>query len=725
MVRPRSLLPALVVAAATLAVVPAPPTAAGQAPAASHRLPDTVNDDPLAVTIDTLTPAVVPETGNVTITGMVTNVSEETWTDINVYPLTSTALPMTTVDELDAAAQSPDDLVVGERRLEVSANIPSLAPGEVAQYTLRVPRRYLGQTEGVQWLGVHTLGANSAGRDPIADGKARTFMPYVRGGGRRVKAALVLPLRRRVDHAIDGRVDRPERWATDLAPTGRLGSIVELGANAGVRPITWLIDPAVLVAVNALVAGNASRLPPPADPEGAEPTPTPTEEATATDAPLAPTDEPMTSDPSDPTAVAAAATQGGAWLARLNQAVAGKELLALPYGDVDASAASQLDPDLLADAQTASATTMAALGLPASPALASPRGFVGPDAIAGADPAATVLLTDEAVDVGAPAVSSVGGHEVVLTSSTAVEGGPGPDDPYATVAMRQRILSEAAVRLLSAGRDPLVVALPSDWVPTDMTAFFSGLDVDWLDLSPLSEVTAAEKPSTVDPEDVAYPPFQEEIELDIGNFAAAGRLAEAGVTLQQVLTSTTSLGDAVAREAFADTSYWQRLRSGEAIAAADRSRAWVEATLGLVTVDGPPSVTLSSATGQFPATVRNGLDEPVVVRLVTVPSRGLTVEEPPVISLDAGESVRLRLRARTDAIGAHGVRLVVAAPDGTPLGSSTELPIRSNQVSEIIWIVIAVGGGLLFGAIGLRLVRRVRRARSGAHLGASAEAGTP
>jgi hypothetical protein len=49
----------------------------------------------------------------------------------------------------------------------------------------------------------------------------------------------------------------------------------------------------------------------------------------------------------------------------------------------------------------------------------------------------------------------------------------------------------------------------------------------------------------------------------------------------------------------------------------------------------------------------------------------------------------------------------------TPLGSADELPIRSAQVSKVIWLIIGIGATLLFGAILVRLARRLRRARRG------------
>ena len=57
----------------------------------------------------------------------------------------------------------------------------------------------------------------------------------------------------------------------------------------------------------------------------------------------------------------------------------------------------------------------------------------------------TVLLSDRAVARGrTPAVASYQGRKVVFYSSAVLKGGPGPDDPLAPVAVRQRILSEAA-----------------------------------------------------------------------------------------------------------------------------------------------------------------------------------------------------------------------------------------------------------------------------------------
>ena len=72
--RPLSLLPALVAVTATLA-----------APGSAHARPPAGDESPLAVTIDALAPAYIPNRGPIRITGSVTNNDDAPWTTVNVY----------------------------------------------------------------------------------------------------------------------------------------------------------------------------------------------------------------------------------------------------------------------------------------------------------------------------------------------------------------------------------------------------------------------------------------------------------------------------------------------------------------------------------------------------------------------------------------------------------------------------------------------------------------
>ncbi len=717
-----------------------------------------MTDDPLAVTIDSLSPSVLPESGPVTITGTVTNVDDETWTGINLYPLISQSPPMTALDELNAAAAADPELPVGGRIVEVVEQVEALAPGQTAPYALRVSSGLLDEYQGVyqdqpgiSWLGVHALGTSSDGIDTLNDGKARTFVPrldtetnLLGGDLGRLDTALVLQLRRRVGHTVDGRVAEPEHWGAELAPTGRLRSIVDFGAAAGDRPVTWLVDPAVPDAVRRLMGGNPGRLPPAPDPDEEEPsdgpgqTPSEAPSQTPSQTPSESPGEDPGEDPGTPGTSAADGdpssgdqpAPGGAddgsdqpvdparlpadaeaWLTRLTQSLQGKQILALPYGDVDASAAaSEGHGDLLRAAQQEGLNAIAGMGLQATPVVASPNGYLAPEAVGTVADGTTVLVSDRAVaETGMVAVGDTG-RSLVVSSSTAVAGGPGPDDPEATVAMRQRLLSEAALRLLSGDERPLVAVLPKTWSPDDVTSFFSGLDQDWLNLTTLDGIDQTAD-ATVALEQVDYPEQQRDIQLDEAVFDAADDLRSAGGLLQSVLPPELAVGAEITREAYADTAYGNRTRPNTVRAAATGSAAWVEQTLSRISLTTLRSVTLTGDTGKFPLTIHNGLDVPVTVAVSADPGGYLSVELPGPVTVNPGERFPLRPVAKTERIGAHNLALTLTNSEGEPIDEPIDLPVRSNQVSLIIWLVMIGGAVILFGVGGFRFLRRQRRKR--------------
>jgi hypothetical protein len=84
-----------------------------------------------------------------------------------------------------------------------------------------------------------------------------------------------------------------------------------------------------------------------------------------------------------------------------------------------------------------------------------------------------------------------------------------------------------------------------------------------------------------------------------------------------------------------------------------------------------------------------------------------------VIELAPGGRQTVFLAARATAPGVQYVRVQVTDVDGTPLGAAQRVAIRSAEVGEVIWLILGTGVGLLFLAIAIRLVRRVRRERGG------------
>ncbi len=218
----------MLLAAAVVAgtvVGPALSGLAGDTAAARSRAADESEATPLAVQMTGMTPAVIPRKGPLLLRGIVTNVSPEEWTDINVAPFLSSE-PMTTRDELASAAATDVAATVGTRLSDPSTyvNVGDLLPGQSTTFAIKVPRDSMGITgdPGVYWVGVHALGSSAAGRDLVADGRARSFIPLVtkKQARRSVDVSLVLPMRERARRAADGSLSGPARWVALTGPRG-------------------------------------------------------------------------------------------------------------------------------------------------------------------------------------------------------------------------------------------------------------------------------------------------------------------------------------------------------------------------------------------------------------------------------------------------------------------------------------------------------------------------
>ncbi len=232
------------------------PAAASLRPAADE------DDTPLSITLTAMTPSEIPRKGAITLTGVVANTSDEPWTDINVSPFIARE-PITTRDELAEAAESDPDSAVGDRLTDPGSyvTVDELAPGKSAPFRLRIPVSTLpiSGDPGVYWIGVHALGTSLDGRDAVADGRARTFIPLVPpqiARERTVPVSVVLPLRDRARRDADGSLNGPTRWVNLTRSDGRLTRLADFGASAGDAPVSWLVDAAVLDALSDFADGN-------------------------------------------------------------------------------------------------------------------------------------------------------------------------------------------------------------------------------------------------------------------------------------------------------------------------------------------------------------------------------------------------------------------------------------------------------------------------------------
>ncbi len=690
---------ALLIGLPVVLIAGSPSASAEPAPAR----PAAVDGAPLLISIDSLSPSSLPERGPIQVRGRITNRDEVPWTTINLYPFISSA-PITTRGALAEAAEIPAADFVGERITEVDDKVETLPPGASTTFSISVPRSVIAPAitgeSGVYWFGVHAIAqSDEVPRDDVADGRARTFLPLIPAATKgAVRTSLVAPLRRFLGHEPDGSLSEPTAWLRSLSEGGRLREEVEFAAAAGPDQISWLVDPALLDAVRRLAIGNPARsLAPTIEPTapGEEPSPSPT-------------DGPDDGDGAESVErVTREQEAAAAWLTELEPLLRTQQLLTLPYGDLDLAGAADHDPALIELAGAQASTLLADWGISGTPVIGSPSGYVDVGTIQASDPETPVLVSDQAFVGDPPGVANLDGHKLVVASSAAATGGPAPGERINGIGLRQRILSEAAVRMLEPGRHPLVVVLPNSLTSERAVEFFEGLDVRWLDLTTLSRA-AARDGRKVEPDDIDYPARQDELALDPETFRAADDLIADGEALQNLLTLNDRVGAELTEEALAGVSYTARQSQIASRTGLNRAVNWVQDKLRSVEIGAPPGVTLSSASGDFVATITNRLNEPVTVAVLARSDDGIEITPPERVELDAKSRTSVLLEARTSEASVHNVTLLLTDLDGTPLGSSDQLPIRSAQVSNVIWVIIGSGVGLLFIAILLRLVRRIR-----------------
>lgn len=703
------------------------------------------DQSPLRVTIATLAPATIPQRGRVTLSGTITNRSQETWSNLNAYLVTS-PVPIRSRSELATAARSDADAQVGNRRTEPGSysTVGDLGPGESASYRLSVPRRDLGITgdPGVYWVGVHVLGEEGSGRDTVADGRARTFMPLLPGPGSaagqraRTRLALVVPIKAPVRRGPAGRLFNINRWQKRLSSDGRLDRLLRLSSHDR-QPFTWAIDPAVLDAAQSVARDN-----PPLDPgpsgggdqgSSESPSQTPSSEPSSdpsTDPSPSPSSQPDQSGDSDgdeqttpkPSEDAVSAR---IWLAEFRRQVPDRTVAALPYADLDVASAlgrrpgSGLDA-LYPQAVGLSATTLSGYGVDRPTKLVAPTGGYLPAAALrriGAD--TPVMLTQAALpDASSPVVAPPGRSPVVLTDAAAGAGGPAPNSQFAALPVRQRLLSDAALHALSSSRDePLVVTMPQYWDPGDAWAssdFFSGLSQPWLQLVDLNSVVAtaptAPRDSTEAP---VYPPSDRTAQLPVTNLLTTRDVTRTGQQFDRLLSANQSVDDDISRIAMLASSYNTRIHPQLVRDQVADTGAYVRAEMAGVRVEGPAFVMMSGESGPIQVTVVNGLDQTVTVGLkISTPGAGLEVEKVDPVTLGPGRRTSIRLQASSHDIGVHSVTLVTTDTAGQPLGSTARFSVRTSNVSTVIWVIMAIGGGLLLIAIVVRLYRRIRRRKT-------------
>lgn len=681
-------------AAAVLPVLPAPPVIAAD------------DDEPLApltVELTQLTPSAIPAKGRIVLSGIVRNDSQETWSAINVHPVISGA-PIIDREQLATAAASDPTLEIGNRLYKPGQFDPigDLDPGQSTSFRISLRVKDLGLTvPGVYWIGVHALGQNADGRDGVADGRARTFIPLVPKDAH-TSVAVVVPLREQVRRDRTGRLLDPSGWTSTLRDDGRLERIAALLASAGGLPTTLLVDPAVIDAVGSIAADN------PALSLGEEPS-APSESPSAS-----PSDSPSGS-PSGASSPSRSADRlapidrahATRWLAQVKAALTSQTVLALGYADPDTASLARRRPQLLTLAAKQSAAAFEQLGVATTPAVAPPTGWLDDAALDAIAPGTMVLVSDQSAPRTRTQWRTSGDQDLVFADQGAASGGPGPTPPMDALAERQRIVSEAALRAMAGSRPtPMVVDLPGDWDPGadwQTADFFGGLALPWLDLVPLQRAVPATPEFDAA---LGYPASERRHEVSLANVSAARSLVTTGSVMGQLLRSTNDVQRSLEGIALSAVSYHARNDPRHAREQVLATNTAMRARLEKVSVVGTDFVTLSGGSGTLTVTLVNQLDQPITVGIKPRTSNGgVRIQTPKPLEMAPGQRSVLRLRARASTIGVHEITLTPVTADGAELGTPLTFSLRTSQVGRMIWVVLLCGAALLV----VMILRRVRR----------------
>ncbi|WP_371099977.1 DUF6049 family protein [Streptomyces sp. PU_AKi4] len=668
----------------------------------------------VSVSVDTLTPGAPTEDDTVTVSGTVTNKGKQTVTDahvgLRVGPLLNTRSSIDSVAKNSTDVQNAFGSEVGDKYAE---EFDKLTPGVSRPFTISVPvnKLDLGQ-DGVYQLTVALSGQTSAQQWEQVLGVQRTFLPWQPdAAGTKTKTTFLWPLISTVHMTAETGSDEQQTpvfhdddLAKEISPGGRLDRMVALGKDLDV---TWVIDPDLLASVEAM------------------------------------TDRYEVPGEGDDTVVGSHQAVAKRWLTEVQEAVADKEVVALPFGDPDLASLAHNGTSVsgslshLKEAtDVASSTVDAILHVKPSTDFAWPvDGAVDHPSIvkvatsAGADKVIARSDTFEETDglsytPSAPRPIGGGTTAVVADArlSTAFRGDM-TKASTSTLAV-QRFLAQSLTLGLQTGKQRSVVVAPqrtpsASQAQTMAEALTILQDGTWSESQGLVAAAKAQPDpaaTTRVPPASAYPSSLRKHELPRTTFEQIARtqakLDKFKVILSDQSRVVTPFGRALNRE----MSVSWRGRQSEAAIYRSGVEAYLDTLLGQVRLIDKSETKLSGRSATIPVTVQNNLVQGVehlVLRLTsTNPTRleigGDAYAERPV-AVSGGHSQSVKFTTSANANGRATVVAQLYTQDGQKYGEPVTFDVKVTEITATVMLVIG-GGVLLLVLAGFRMYTQRKRA---------------
>ncbi|MGW3985687.1 DUF6049 family protein [Streptomyces sp. NPDC004830] len=665
----------------------------------------------VAVAVDSLTPSAPTDGDTVTVSGTVTNKGKQAVTDAHVD--LQVGPPLDTRSSIDALArksagiQGPAGETVGGKYTE---KFPRLTPGVSEPFSISVPVDELDLGEdGVYQLAVALSGETAAQPWDQVLGIQRTFLPWQpEEAGTKTKTTFLWPLVSS-SHMVaetgsneqQTPVFRDDELAEEIAPGGRLDQMVSLGKGLDV---TWVVDPDLLASVDAMTKSYEVRGPDGGTTDG-------THQADA-----------------------------NRWLADLQEAVSGKEVVALPYGDPDLASIAHKGTSVtgtlnhLKEATDVIDNTIPTiLHVKPSKDFAWPvDGAVDPSIVkvatsAGADK--VIARSDSMQDdlsYTPSAARPIGGGTTAVVSdarmSTAFQGDL--TRASASTLAVQRFLAQSLAFGLQTGKERSVVVAPQRMPSVSQAqamakALGTLQDGTWSESQDLT-AAARTKPdpaaTTRVPSASAYPSSLRKQELPRAAFEQIARTQAKLDKFKVILTRqdrvVTPFGRAMEREM---STTW-RGRGVAAVGYRDGIEGYLDGLINGVKLINKSETKLSGRSATIPVTVQNNLVQGVdhlELRLTSKnPTRlkisGEPYDEQPV-TVNGGHAQSVKFTTSANANGRAEVIAQLYTQDGQKYGEPVTFDVRVTEVTPTVMLVIG-GGVLLLVLAGFRMYTQRKRA---------------
>ncbi|MET8567985.1 DUF6049 family protein [Streptomyces sp. NPDC004783] len=667
---------------------------------------------PVAVAVDSLTPSAPSEGDTVTVSGTVTNNGKRAVTNAHVGLRLGSEVD--TRSSVDAIAKDGDDLegsIPPEIDDKYTAKFSKLTPGVSEHFNISVPVDELNLGgDGVYEFAVSLSGETSAQPWEQVLGIQRTFLPWKPDAdGTKTRATFLWPLVSTTHMAAETGPNEEQTpvflnddLAKEISPGGRLNQMVTLGKDLDV---TWVVDPDLLASVDAMTGSYRVR-------DGAD---------------------------TVPGTQQAAAKQ---WLADLQDAVADKEVVALPFADPDLASLAHNGRDTAGSlSQLKEATDVVDNTVPAilhvrpNTDFAWPvegavdRSIVKVATSAGADKViarSDSLEETSGLSYTPSAARPIGGGTTAVVAdarlSRAFEGDL-TKASASTLAVQRFLAQSLALGLQTDKQRSIVVApqrMPSGAQARAMAEALRTLQGStWSESQKLADAAAAKpdpEATTKVPGKSSYPSALRKKELPRSAFTQIAQTQDRLDNFKGVLSDpsrvVTPFGRALNREMSAS---W-RGRAGEAGSFRAGVQSYLEGLTGRVRLIDKSETKLSGRSATIPVTVQNNLVQdvgPLVLRLTsTSPTRleigGAAYQEQPV-SVSGGHSQSVKFTTSANANGRATVIAQLYTMDGRPYGEAVTFDVKVTEITATVMLVIG-GGVLLLVLAGFRMYTQRKRA---------------